>query len=99
MSKEEKKGSDHDVEFDPIAYEKQKKELMQFYKDETPFLEAKAKYETLLTEIEVAEMTRIEIMMRKGEMMANRRHAEGEANKSMPKTPAPVKSNKSLKKK
>jgi len=75
-------------EFDPAAYEKQKKNLMKFYDEEIPFLEKKAKYESLLTEIEVAEMTRIEIMMRKGQMMESQRQAEKEAKESLSKETA-----------
>lgn len=87
MSKTKGKGVNPSGEFDPIAYAKQKEELMKFYEEEIPFLEMKAKYEGLLTEIDIAEMTRIEIMMKKGQIMEAQRQAETEANEKVDKTP------------
>lgn len=51
------------------AMEAQRKELMAFYKKQTPFLKAQAEYEELITRIEVAKMTRLEIMYAKAQMM------------------------------
>ena len=49
----------------------QKKELMKFYKDELPFLKLQCEYEETITKIDVAKMTRLDIMMAKAQMMAN----------------------------
>jgi len=48
----------------------QKKELMAFYKAELPLLELQAKYEEAMTRIDVAKMTRLEIMIAKSQMMS-----------------------------
>ena len=49
--------------------EKRSKELNAFYKKELPLLRLRTEYEELLTKIDVAKMTRIEIMMAKAQMM------------------------------
>lgn len=47
---------------------KQKKALEKHYDDEIPFLKKQALYEELITRIDVANMTRFEIMMAKAQM-------------------------------
>ena len=42
---------------------------LKFWEEETPFLEKQAAYEEAVTRIEVAKMTRIEIMMAKAQFM------------------------------
>jgi hypothetical protein len=46
-----------------------RKELLEFYKSETPLVLAQLKYEEAITKIEVAKMQRFEIMMMKAQMM------------------------------
>lgn len=69
-------------------YEKHKKELMEFYEKEIPYLEKKSKYETLLTEIAVAETTRVEAIAR----AASIRHQVNEAAKKFQEEAAQHKS-------
>ena len=47
-----------------------KAELMKFYKEELPLLRVQREYEESITAIEIAKMTRLEIMMAKAQMMA-----------------------------
>lgn len=47
----------------------QKAELMIYYEAELPLLRLHAEYEECLTRIEIAEMTRLKIMMDKAKMM------------------------------
>ena len=46
-----------------------KKELIQFYKEQLPLLKLQTEYVEYLTKIDVAKMTRLEIMMVKAQMM------------------------------
>lgn len=57
--KESAQGADQEV-IDEKTYQEHKEELMKFYDEEIPFLEKKAKYEGLITEIAVAEATRLQ---------------------------------------
>lgn len=47
----------------------QRQELEAHYDDLTPFLEKQAAYEEALTRIEVAKMTRLEIMVHRAQIM------------------------------
>lgn len=53
----------------PEELEARKKELTTFYKKELPLLRLQKEYEECVTDIEVAKMTRLEIMMAKAQMM------------------------------
>lgn len=53
----------------PEELKKHKAELNKFYGEQIPLLKKQAEYEKLLTEIEVAKMTRFEIMMAKAQIM------------------------------
>ena len=53
----------------PEELKKRKQELMAFYKGELSLLRLHSEYEELLTKIDVAKMTRIEIMMARAQMM------------------------------
>lgn len=52
------------------ALRKQKEELSKHYKEETKFLRLQADYEEQLTRIDVAKMTRLEIMIHKAQLMS-----------------------------
>ena len=49
--------------------EARKKDLTTFYKKELPLLRLQKEYEEAITDIEVAKMTRMEIMIAKAQMM------------------------------
>lgn len=63
--------------------EKRSKELTAFYKKELPLLRLRSEYEELLTKIEVAKMTRLDIMMAKAQM------AQGPEGQGEPQQGAP----------
>ena len=48
---------------------KHRADLEEFYAEQIPFLESQAKYEKLLTDIDVAKMTRFEILMARTRLM------------------------------
>lgn len=62
-------------------------ELIRFYEQETPLLEAQAKYEQLLTQIDVSKMQRLEIMMAKAQIMQGPQDQAGPANPDMQPEP------------
>jgi hypothetical protein len=68
---EQKEMSKEEVAAHEARMKEQKKELIKFYKDEMPFLKAQCEYEEIITKIEVAKMTRLDIMMAKAQIMAN----------------------------
>lgn len=50
--------------------EKQKKELINFYKSELPLLRLQKEYEDCLTSIEISKLERLQVMMAKAQMQA-----------------------------
>lgn len=67
---EEKEMSQEEIEALEKEREKQKAELKAYWKKELPLLKLQADYEEAITRIEVAKMTRIEIMYAKAQLMA-----------------------------
>lgn len=53
----------------PEELAKRRVELNEFYDEEIPLLQKQAEYEKLLTEIDMAKMTRLEIMLTKAQIM------------------------------
>ena len=53
----------------PEELEQRRKQLIKFYNEELPLLKKQAEYEKLLTEIDMAKMTRLEIMITKAQIM------------------------------
>ena len=76
---EQKEMSKEEVAAHEARMKEQKKELIKFYKDEMPFLKAQCEYEETITKIEVAKMTRLDIMM--AQIMANSPEEESEERK------------------
>jgi len=67
MSEEQK--DQEQPKYTDAQLETMRKERMAWYKKEIPVLKAQAEYEELLTKIDVAKMTRVEIMMAQAQMM------------------------------
>jgi hypothetical protein len=55
-----------------------KQSLTKFYKEQLPLLRLQKEYEESITAIEIAKMTRMEIMIAKAQMMAPPPPEEGE---------------------
>ena len=53
-----------------------RKELVKFYKDETPLLKARAEYEEYLTKIEEARFARFQIRIAHAQMVAPQENPE-----------------------
>jgi len=58
-----------------------RKELVKFYKDETPLLKARAEYEEYLTKIEEARFARFQIRIAHAQMVAPQENSEESENR------------------
>lgn len=67
MSEEQKE--QEQPKYTDAQLETMRKERMAWYKKEIPVLKAQTEYEELLTRIDVAKMTRVEIMVAQAQMM------------------------------
>lgn len=64
-----------------------KEEMKKFYEESVPYLEAQAKYEKLLTEIEEARFKRANFQYQFAMMMAQRPEEEEEVEKGKSEAP------------
>ena len=65
-----------------------KDEMMTFYKDSMPYLEAQLNYEKMLADIDEVRFKRTQIQMQYAMMMAPEEEAEETVNNSKPKPAA-----------
>jgi hypothetical protein len=65
-----------------------KEEMMSFYSDSMPYLEAQLKYEKMLADIDEVRFKRTQIQMQYAMMMAPEEEAEENVNNSKPKPAA-----------
>lgn len=66
----------------PEQLEARREEMKQFYESSVPYLEAQAKYEKLLTEVEEARYKRVSMQMQYATMMAAAQPMEEEEDDS-----------------
>ena len=69
----------------PEELEKRKKEMLTFYKDSMPYLEAQLEYETKLMEVDEVRFKRFQISMQSAMMMQDQRQPTEEELKEMAK--------------
>jgi hypothetical protein len=73
----------------PEQLEARREEMKQFYESSVPYLEAQAKYEKLLTEVEEARYKRVSMQMQYATMMAAAQPTQEEDDSTMPTEQAP----------
>jgi hypothetical protein len=68
----------HQEELSPEQLKERRAEMQKFYEDSVPYLEAQAKYEKLLTDVEEARYKRATMQLQYANMMAASHHLEEE---------------------
>lgn len=71
-------------ELTPEQLEARRDEMKQFYENSLPYLEAQAKYEKLLTEVEEARYKRATMQIQYATMMAATRPVEEDEEETFP---------------
>jgi len=77
MSDQDNASIDEQKQPTEAELKKQREDLNKFYGEQIPLLKKRAQYEGLLTEIEVARMTRFEITMARAQMMNPPQNPQG----------------------
>ena len=72
----------------PEQLEARRNEMQSFYEKSVPYLEAQAKYEKLLTEVEEARYKRASMQLQYATMMASVQQEEESENSPTAKAPA-----------
>lgn len=68
-------------QFTPEQLEKRRKDLVNYYKNQTTVLEAQLKYESVMADIEEARVKRMTMIMRQAQMTAPQPEEEEEEEK------------------
>lgn len=80
----------HQEDLTPEELEARREEMKSFYEKSVPYLEAQAKYEKLLTEVEEARYKRATMQLQYASMMAAAQGPDLDEEEDLPQPPRPV---------